>query len=827
MRHPLNTGWSLQSSAGGPTYSVDVPTTVLGALVDLGVYPDPFTAKNFLEIPGQGPIADNFSNHEMPEGSPFAVSWWFRKDFEVPAALGPHVALQLDGINYRANIWLNGKKIAGCDEIVGAYVEHELDLTEGLRRGQTNRLEIEVFPSKPNDVAISWVDWNPSPPDKSLGIWRDVWLQTSGAVGIRAPHVSTKLEGTERAHLTVGTDLVNHTPQSQYLTLRTETLGRTLSSEITLSPGETRRVEQTLTVDQPELWWPRSLGTPTLHTAQLTVEIDGISSDRTAFDYGIREVHSALTPEGASAFFVNGTRLLIRGAGWATDLFLRRQPERDFAQLAYVKAMNLNTIRFEGMLERAEFLEWCDQQGILVIAGWCCCDCWEKWTTWCDETHDVARASLRSQVRRVRRHPSLITWWYGSDFPPPPHVEQAYLDVFAAEHWPNPTHSSAADKPTELTGSSGMKMAGPYDYVPPSYWLDDSERGGAFGFATEVCPGPAVPPIESLKQMLGPDHLWPIDEVWNYHSGGAEFHNITLFTQALEARYGPVSDVETFARLSQLAAYEGQRAMFEAYAKKRHVATGVIQWMLNNAWPSLIWHLFDYYLRPGGGFFGTLKACEPLHIMYATDDHAVTVINDTGTPARQLSVSARVFDLSLQELAHETALVDAAPSSALEALVLPEFSTSRIVDLRLSDPQGRLLSQNLYWCAATDDVLDHAEGNWYTTPVTTFADLSAFRSLPPATVELEAGQGLIAVRNPTDALAFFVQLQLIDAEDSDIRPILWSDNYVSLLPGERRVLTVQRPNGEPLPPGLRVRASGLNIPGTDAAFPRNTDLVAK
>jgi len=763
----------------------------------------------------------------MPEGSPFAVSWWFRKDFEVPAALGPHVALQLDGINYRANIWLNGQRIANAEEVVGAYVEHELDITATVHRDRPNRLEIEIFPSKPNDVAISWVDWNPSPPDKSLGIWRDVWLRTSGAVAIRAPHVSTRLEDTAHAHLTVGTDLVNHTDQPQALTLRTETLGRVLTTALTLDPRETRRVEQTLSVEDPELWWPRSLGTPTLHTAQLTAEVGGLRSDRSAFEYGIREVRSALTPEGASAFSINGTRLLIRGAGWATDLFLRRQPERDWAQLAYVKAMNLNTIRFEGMLERAEFLEWCDQQGILVIAGWCCCDCWEKWTTWCDETHAVARASLRSQIRRVRRHPSLITWWYGSDFPPPAHVEQAYLDVFAAEHWPNPTHSSAANKPTEITGSSGMKMEGPYDYVPPGYWLDDRERGGAFGFATEVCPGPAVPPIESLREMLGEDHLWPMDEVWNYHSGGAEFHNITLFTQALEARYGPVSDVETFAQLSQLATYEGQRAMFEAYAKKRHVATGVIQWMLNNAWPSLIWHLFDYYLRPGGGYFGTQKACEPLHIMYATDDHAVTVINDTGTAADQLSVSARVFDLSLQELAHRTARVDAAACSAVEALVLPEILQPRIVDLRMTDVEGRLVSQNLYWCAAEDDVLDHGEGNWFTTPITTYADLSAFRSLPSASVELELGQELIGIRNPSDHFAFFIQLQLIDNQDADIRPILWSDNYISLLPGERRILSVRRPDGQPLPPDLRVRARGINVAQVEAAFPLNTDLVAK
>jgi len=827
MDRSLNDGWTLQSSESSTVYAIDLPSTVLGALVEHGIFPAPFTAKNFLEIPGQGPLADNFSNYEMPDRSPFAVSWWYRKHFECPRSLGEHVCLKLDGINYRANIWLNGVQIADTETLVGAYVEHELDITAEVNRAERNLLEIEIFASKKNDVAISWVDWNPSPPDKNMGIWRDVWLRASGAVSIRAPHVTTVLDGVERADLILACDLVNRTSQTQDMTLRGSTHGRTLSTRVTLAANETRRVVQALTIDNPRLWWPRSLGEPVLHAAHLEVTVEGEVSDSTSFSFGIREVESRLTDEGASAFFVNGQRLLIRGAGWATDLFLRRQPERDLAQLEYVKAMNLNTIRFEGLLERADFLEWCDREGLMVIAGWCCCDCWEKWTTWSDETHAVAKASLRSQIRRVRRHPSLITWWYGSDFPPPVQVERAYLDVIAEEHWPNAVHSSAADKPTELTGPSGMKMEGPYDYVPPTYWLEDTERGGAFGFATEVCPGPAIPPIESLRQMLGADHLWPIDEVWNYHAGGQEFHNIDLFAKALVGRYGPIEDVQTFARLSQISAYESQRAMFEAYAKNRAVATGVIQWMLNNAWPSLIWHLFDYYLRPGGGFFGTLKACEPLHVMYAISDDAVTVINDTRVSANGLTVVARVFDLQLNEVLRRTATVHARACSATEVLTLDASDTVRIVDVRLTDSEARILSQNLYWCPAQPDVLDHGNSNWNHTPIVEYADLSAFRNLPEADIQLETGRGLVAIRNASQTLAFCVQLQLIQPDGLDVHPVIWSDNYLSLLPGERRVITARLPGGSPLPEGLTVRASGLNVSTTEAAFALNTDLVAK
>ena len=190
-----------------------------------------------------------------------------------------------------------------------------------------------------------------------------------------------------------------------------------------------------------------------------------------------------------------------------------------------------------------------------------------------------------------------------------------------------------------------MKMLGPYDYVPPGYWYEDDERGGAFGFATEICAGPAVPPIESLRRMLGDDHLWPIDDVWHLHCGGAEFHNLEAFTDALLARYGDVSGPEQFAELSQLMTYETQRAMFEAYRSNRYRSTGVIQWMLNNAWPSLIWHVFDYYLRPGGGFFGTQKACEPFHVMYSYRDGSVRVLNDYRESFDEVYVRARVVDL--------------------------------------------------------------------------------------------------------------------------------------------------------------------------------------
>jgi exo-1,4-beta-D-glucosaminidase len=846
----VNLGWSVRSSAdlgqdgaalsrpGVDTsewHQVDLPSTVLGALVTAGQVENLFFGTNLATLPGQGPASKNFSNHPMPEDSPFRVSWWFRKELEVSPARGAYTSLQLDGINYRANVWLNGERIADSREIVGAYRDYELEVTSRLRTDGPNVVAIEVFPPDPCDLAITWVDWNHSPVDKNMGLWRDVWLRTNGPVALRAPHVLTRLEGQDgwrKAHLTVAADLVNHTNEPRNAVLRAVFDGRVVAKTFRLPARARMRAElrpeddRQLTIDRPRLWWPYTIGTPELYAIDVDVTVDGARSDHARFDFGIREIKSTLTPEGHAQFSVNDVPILIRGAGWASDLFLRRQPERDLAQLQYVKAMGLNTIRFEGMLERGDFLDQCDREGILVIAGWCCCDCWEKWDTWTDENHVVAPESLRSQVRRVRRHPSLLTWWYGSDFPPPAHVEKRYLEVLAEEHWPNPHQSSATNKPAELTGNCGLKMLGPYEWVPPNYWLEDTKRGGAHGFATEISPGPAVPPIESLRKMIPAAHLWPIDEVWNFHAGIQEFANIRIFTAALEGRYGRATSAEEFATLSQLATYEGQRAMFEGFARNRSRASGVVQWMLNNSWPSLIWHLYDYFLRPGGGFFGTQKACQPLHVMYAYDDRSVVVINDHPRAQEGLRVEARIINLDGKTLDVQTHRLGVGPVSATSVCKLepPEGERLTFVDLRLFGADGaneKPLVRNFYWLPSKLDVLDDANANWVYTPVREFADLTPLRALRETAVTVRADRASaeagtehvdVTIANRTGGLAFFVQLRLADDDGQDVLPVVWSDNYVSVLPGERATVRATVPFGRAAGRALFVEARGLNVP---------------
>ena len=249
-----------------------------------------------------------------------------------------------------------------------------------------------------------------------------------------------------------------------------------------------------------------------------------------------------------------------------------------------------------------------------------------------------------------------------------------YLQILKDKQWPNPTLSSASATPTTLTGGSGVKMSGPYDYVPPNYWLTDTQAGGAYGYNTETSPGPVIPPLESLKRFIPADHLWPIDDAWNYHAGGGEFKTIGVFSDALANRYGKSDNVEDFAIKSQMQTYEGVRAMYEAYSRNKYEATGVIQWMLNNAWPSMIWHLYDYYLRPGGGYFGAKVAMEALHPIYGYDDHSIWVVSSQYTDAKGLKLTTKIYNLDMTEKFTQDNPVDAAADSTAKIFTLPDVS---------------------------------------------------------------------------------------------------------------------------------------------------------
>jgi len=851
----LREHWAIQSSAMAqdpgdviskpgyqPTgwYPAAMPSTVLAALVADHVYSDPGFGMNLRSVAGTTyPIGSLFSNIPMPPESPFRRPWWFRTEFQAPADYkGKTLWLRFDGINYRANVWLNGKRIADSTSMAGAWRLFEYDVTDAIRPGAANALAVEVFAPLPDELGITFVDWNPGSPDKGMGLWRDVHLDASGPVAIRFPQVITHLNlpATDKAELTVTAEVVNGTKHPVTGALKGQIEGIAFSQQVSLAANERKVVKFTpdkfaqLKIDNPRLWWPAQVGTPNLYTLKLQFETGGAVSDEMSQRFGIREVTSILDEQNHRVFRVNGKNILIRGAGYTFDMLLRASPTRQEAELKYVRDMNLNTVRLEGKLENDHFLDLADQMGILVTAGWCCCDHWEKWANWKEEDHTVSAESLRDQIRRLRSHPAIFNWMNGSDNPPPARVEKKYIEILKELDWPNPFESSATETPTEVSGKTGVKMTGPYDYVPPNYWTLDKTRGGAHGFNSETGPGPAVPPIESLRAMLPPEHLWPIDSWWDYHAGGGPFKDIKIFTAALDARYGRSTSVEEYARKAQVMAYEGHRAMFEAFGRNKYTSTGVIQWMLNNAWPSMIWHLYDWYLRPGGSYFGAKKANEPLHIQYSYDDASVVVVNSFYQAFPGMKAHAWVYNLDMTEKLVKDATLDVAPDSSTRVLTIPAIdglSSTYFVRLALEDGSGKMVSTNFYWLSTRPDVLDWDRSTWYYTPTKTYADYSVLNNLPPvelkysAKSEVKGDDGItrVTIENPSHSLAFAVHLQVktVMHDEEDVRseveilPVLWEDNYFPLLPGEKRTVAATyhaaAANGKP----AAVEVDGWNI----------------
>ncbi|HYK90425.1 MAG TPA: glycoside hydrolase family 2 protein [Acidobacteriota bacterium] len=790
-------------------HKAEVPGTVVGALVADGTLSDPNYGMNLKSYPGTNYTARVFANADMPADSPFRCSYWFRTEFTLPAEFpGADESLHFLGINYRANIWLNGKKIADRADVAGAYRFYEFRVGDLLKKGAGNALAVEIFAPEKNDLGLTWVDCNPTPPDKDMGLWREVFLTSSGEVALRAPFVSSKLDSEYKsAELTLSAELRNVTDRSVKAMLHVEIDAIKISQPVELAAKEIKVVSFTpqkfaqLKLAKPRLWWPYQMGNPNLYTAKFHVEIGNQLSDRTDVTFGIREVTSELTDKGHRLFKVNGKRVLIRGAAWAPDLLLRFSEERLDADLGYVKHMGLNTIRLEAKMDREQFFDKTDRLGLLVMPGWTCCDAWERWKNWTDETKKVAAASLVSQITRLRTHASVFVWLNGSDGPPPAEIETTYLNILKDLHWPNPSISSAAADSTTVTGKSGVKMTGPYEYVPPMYWLVDNTAGGAYGYNTETSPGPAIPPKESLQRFIPREHLWPIDEYWNYHAGGGRFTTVNVFNEGLNNRYGTATSLDDYERKAQAMTYDGQRAMFEAYGRNKYTSTGVIQWMLNNAWPSLIWHLYDYYLVPAGGYFGTKKAMEPVHVQYDYDSHSVSVVNSRQENFKSLKVSARLLNIDAKEVAAKDAVIDLPADTSVKALGLPKpenLSVTYFLKLRLQDAAGRQVSDNFYWLSTKPDTMDWAKrkGTAY-TPQKEFGDLTGLNSLPQVKLEAKASARAdggdtvvpVKVRNPSAGVAFMVHLRLTQGEDGfDVVPIFWDDNYFSLLPGEERTV---------------------------------------
>ncbi|SDZ35612.1 Glycosyl hydrolases family 2 [Amycolatopsis xylanica] len=884
-------GWKIQSSSvatetgdvvSRPGYStagwlrVSQPETVMAGLLENGRYPDIFTSKNLAGVPT----------------AQFKPNWWYRDEVTVHPGHGQHQFLLMHGVLGRANLWVNGRKVADQSQLQGAYSRLEYDLTPLLRDGK-NVIALDIFHNdsesefeapeqrgtgdKTSQLTLDMVDWNPAAPDHWTGLQFAPELIQDGVVSLRNAHVLQKnTPDMSASDLTIKADLRNNTDADQVVDLFGSVTrpGTALPSHqrVTVRANTTKPVSlPTSHLRSPEVWWPYQMGAQPLYHMNL-LAFSGLSVvGEHSEDFGIRTVTSALTPvvpgktlapDGYRQFAINGVPFVVRGGGWSQEMFLRYSAQNTRDQLEYIKNIGLNTIRFEGNFPPDDMFRQMDRMGILAMPGWQCCDKWEH-TGWNEEIKASAANQAGAVATWLRDHPSVFSYFQGSDNEPDPEKEAIFLTAFEAAEWSVPQIASAEYKASARLGQAGAKE-GPYNYSPPSYWWnngpemnkggDYTNAGGSFGFNTETSSGSTIPTQDSLRRFLTPaeqSEVWDISSTNGRTSGPDIFHTshfnpytavgrLGKYNTPLWNRYGHWTDMMSYQRIAQAGGYEVTRAQFEAYLghskDPANPSTGLIYWQMNKAWPSLQWELYGYDFDQSGTYFGAKMANEPVHIMYAYDDGSVKVANLTGRPQSDLHATAQIIDLDgtvRQTLrADVPSLSTQDVQSVLKPMVPPDISSTYFLKLQLN--QGdREISRNVYWLSTKPDKVDYAKtiGDWGGAEFQPggYADLTGLQSLPPAQVEFDAqtrrdGDDLVTsvtVRNVSarPTVAFMVRADIRrgadgrpSAGDNQVLPIQWSQNDLTLWPGETQTVTARYRAAQLRGARPVVTLAGWNVP---------------
>lgn len=909
---PLRSGWHLQSSVlvpeGGETVStvpfvvtgwhpVEVPVTVLSALVRHGVYPDPRFGLNALRIPDS---CDAFNEQHdlarfshLPDGrNPWHDPWWYRTEFELePLASGQRVWLILHGVNYRAEVWVNGRFIAGKGALVGMFQRFRLDVTEQVIAGR-NGLAVLVFPvdhpGRPDtqlevfgpvrnfhqeichdvtEVMTIGYDCFPTVPDRNLGLFQEVALQVTGPVDLRHPFVRADLPLPELnpARLTISAELVNAIAVPVRAVLEgvvtapdTGTPVACFRHPFTLSSNETRTVTLAaidapeLALTEPRLWWPNTYGEQPLYGLTLRVLVDGVVTAESRTPFGIRRLDRQLHRlDKAHGFrlLVNGRPVFQRGGYVQPEMLFDWDPVRVEAELRYLAEANLNFLVFEDIPNPPDwYLDLCDRYGLLFWNCFYGCYWLQPDQRWQVDLQVLEDCTV-DLVKRYRNHPSLVLYMAQNE-------GETRQDVY--EMWRrtvlglDPTRflvpsGSFPDYRTEVAEWFAPDLpVGMNDYPPKTYsWqlpavyyrLVRDERN--WMFMIESCSA-SVPPLESLIRFIpglrdlppnpGIDPRYPLDSTWAHFGANSYYEG---FDQGLRLLYGEPKDVRDYVWKAHLVAYDQHRAFFEAvHHRIWEITSGFGEWKLNSAWPDVQWQLYDWFLRPMVSLYAVRRACARLVVQRCPLDGMVSVVSNLDEPAPRVRVEAAVYDLDLRVLHRASAEAEALPNRCTEALHLPSPGPETpvyFVRLELRDPAGSLLADNFYWLSPRlDDCVTAFEGDLRRLPANRplllprqtpcFPELAG---LPEQAVELQAtrladtgshtdARFTVRIANPGPGLAFFARLRLLDADNGEeVLPVYWSDNYLSLLPGEHRTLIAGLPRTGPRP--IRLAVDGWNL----------------
>ncbi|MEI6862084.1 MAG: sugar-binding domain-containing protein [Verrucomicrobiota bacterium] len=805
-RPSFSSGWT---QAPGPSakawYRAIVPGTVLATLVDNHLYPDPL-------------YGENNRPNIIPE-SLARTSYWYRTELTVPAGFtGRRVWLNFEGINYAAEVWVNGVK---AGDITGAFIRGNFDITDHVRPGEKAAIAVLIHPPPhPGDpwektvanqrgpngagvngplgqdgptfvAAIGW-DWVPGIRDRQSGIWQNVSLSASGPVLVQNPFVTTDLPlpRTDSADVSIEVTLknVSASPQTGVLTGRLGditfqsapvTLPSQGSQVVKLAPDTT----PALRVANPRLWWPNGFGEPNLYPLRLAFDIAGATSDTKELNVGIRQVTYFVPGSTNLTLSVNGVPVYAKGGNWGMDDAMKRLPrERLEAIVRLHRDANYTIIRnWVGQSTTEDLFDFCDRYGIML---------WDEFFQANPNNglnpldSGLYLSNVRDTVLRFRNHPSIVIWCGRNEGDPQAVIDQGNAAILR-ELDPARYYQSSS------TSRNGVSSGGPYSYQLPRAYYSGATSGLNVAFKTEIGSA-SIPTLEAVQAMM-PEKDWfgpnfPND-AWAEHdlvTGNGNPVNAALQT-VLPRRFGAFDSLAGFVRLAQLADYETFRAMYESrFSRLFAPSTAVITWMSHPAQPCLVWQIYDYSLEPFASYFAVKKACEPVHIMMTQDTFEATLVNHTPAALGGLKWRLRVVDLDGTVRLDRTSPVASAPASAatsLGVILFPsDLSPVHFVKLELLDAAGRVVSDNFYWRETVPD------------------DFTALNTIPDVMLELKisrhdaGGRVLLDVTlsNPTKNVAVMAHLQLRNQRtNARVLPVTYNDNYVSLLPGESRVITIE------------------------------------
>jgi hypothetical protein len=860
----IDGGWKLapapKVNGGGATISqprfdtgdwwpATVPGTVLTTMVDRGVYPDPDYGLNNLAIP------DALNKQD----------YWYRVEFAPPkSANGRHFALTLNGINYAAEVWLNGKRLG---EIKGAFIRGAFDITELLKPGQTNTLAVRVSPPPhpgipheqsikagpgenggimvidgPTFMATEGWDWIPGVRDRDTGIWQDVILSASGDVKIGDPQVVTTLPLPDISHAEVEIDVplsnVSSTPIQGNITASFDQV--TVTKQVTVPPGESSvklapAEFAQLVVNNPRLWWPNGYGRPELYRLKLAFSSAVGTSDTKDVSFGIREITyesslydsaghlrrveispsaarqrgeqvvdvshdgmreishgwvSSLTKIAESSpaarpiedttgstdlvIKVNGVRIACRGGNWGMDDSRKRVSREHLEPFFRLhRDANLNIIRnWVGQNTEEVFYDLADKYGLLIWN-----DFWASTEDYNLEPQDpeLFLKNARDTILRFRNHPSIAMWCGRNEGVPQPIINEGLADLI---HTLDGTRYYSPS-----SNRVNLRDSGPYRYQDPATYYKINR-----GFSVELGV-PSMSTLESFRNSIPKADQWPISDDWAYHdwhqAGNGE---VAPFMEEIEKEFGAATSLEDFERKAQMLNYVEHRALFEGF--NAHLWTpnsGRMLWMTQPAWPSNSWQILSSDYDTQASFYGVKKACEPLHVQLDLSDYEVDVIDTTTASLQDVSVNAKVYSLENKLLFENTQKVQIGANAMTPAFKLdlaPSLSAGLVfVKLTLQDATGRQLSENLYWISP-----DHSRRPLNKLPAASVAASAT------ATREGDEIRVHVQLENRGTSAALANKLTLENAANGTrILPAYFTDNYVSLLPGESRAIEIEYP----------------------------------